>query len=80
MKQRPGPRQIFVLDRFAGGPQSVHDLLHVDGVPDHDGMGEHTQATGLVHDFVNVAITELAPIGKEEPPGEDVAVLSPIQL
>jgi hypothetical protein len=32
-------------------------------------MGEQAQATGLVHDFIDVGVPEFAAVGEEQPLG-----------
>jgi hypothetical protein len=38
VKQRPVASQIFLLHGFAGILKPANDLLHVDGIPNHDGV------------------------------------------
>jgi hypothetical protein len=38
MKQWPVASQIFLLHGLAGILKPANDLLHVDGIPNHDGV------------------------------------------
>jgi len=60
-----------------GAAELVDDLLHSSCVPHDCGIREQTQATGLLHDFVQVAIPELTPVGEEEPAGQSVPRFAP---
>ena len=35
MEQRPGAGDVLVLHGLASGAELIHDLLHMDRVPDH---------------------------------------------
>jgi len=42
------------------------DLSDLHRIPNQHGIGEQAQAACLVHNFVQVARAELAPVGKEQ--------------
>src|SRR4051812_42118858 len=72
--------QIGIEEFFAGGPEAGHDLSHLDGIPYQDGIRQQAQTARLIHDFLQIARSELAPVGEKEPLSQDVPVLSSIQL
>ena len=43
-------------------------------------FGEQTQATGLVHDFVDVGIPEFTTVGEEQPFGQRMPMFATVQL
>ena len=78
--QRPDMNEVLVADRGAGGAQLGDDALDLQGVPQHDGVGQQAEATGLVHDYLEIGGAELALIGEEQPPGQVVAGLAAVKL
>ena len=67
MQKWPDAGEVFISNSLAGIAELVNDFLHANSVPHHDGIAQQAQATGLVHDFVEIAISKLAPIGKKQP-------------
>ena len=78
--QRPDMDEVFVTDRCAAGAQFRDDALDLQGVPQHDGVGQQTETTGLVHDHLEIRGAELALIGEEQPSGQAVAGLAAVEL
>ena len=80
MEQRPVAGEILVVYGLASSAELIYDLLHMNGVPDHRSVGEQAQATGLVHDFVDVGIPEFAAVGEEQSFGQRMPMLATVQL
>jgi hypothetical protein len=56
----------------------IDDLLNLECVPHQDGIRDQAQATRLIHDFLVVAFSELALIGKKQPPAKTLPVFAAV--
>ena len=75
------PRQVSVQNLFVGGAEAFDDLADAHRIPNQHCVGQQAQATRLVHDLVEVAGAELAAIGEEKTPADQVVPIFPaIQL
>lgn len=60
--------------------QGVEDVLEVDGVKDHDGVGHEGEAQRLFGLLVVVAAPDVALVGEEDPPAEGVKAFAFVEL
>ena len=74
------PGQLIVSNGFPRISQLCNNLGHLDRIPHHHGIGQLTEARGLVHDLVVVARLKGSLVREEEAPGELMATFSPIDL
>ena len=72
--------QGIVVDLSPLASQRVHEVRDFEGVPVQDGIGDETQAAGLIQNLGVIARRKLALIGKEHAPGQLVAVLPFVEL
>jgi hypothetical protein len=56
------------------------DALDLQGVPQHDGVGQQAETTRFVHDHLEVGGAELALVGEEQPSGQAVTGLAAVEL
>jgi hypothetical protein len=54
---------------LAGVAELIDDVLHTNRIPDDCGIAQQAQATGFIHDFIEIPIPKLALVGKEQPAG-----------
>lgn len=79
-RERRDVCEIPIRHDFSRGPELIDDSLHLDRVPDNDGIREKAQAARLVHDLLEVALSEFALVGEEKPSRELVALLAAVEL
>jgi hypothetical protein len=72
--------EIFVAYCRAAGAQFGDDALDLQRVPQNNGVGEQTEATGLVHDHLEVRGAELALVSEEQPSGQAMTGLATVKL
>jgi hypothetical protein len=58
----------------------IDDLLHTNRPPDDSGIAQQAQPSGFIYDFIEIPIPKLAPVGKEQPAGQGVPCLAPVEL
>jgi hypothetical protein len=59
----------------------IDDPLHTNRTPDNDsGIAQQAQPSGFIYDFIEILIPKLAPVGKEQPAGQGVPCLAPVEL
>ena len=80
MQEGPDPGEVLVSRGLAGVAELINDLLHSNRIPHDSGIAEQAEATGLIHDFVEIPIPKLAPVRKEQPAGQRMPGLATVEL
>ena len=70
----------LVGDGVALAAEGVEDVLEVEGVEDHDGVGHEREAERLFGLLVMVAAPDVALEGEEDPPAEGVETFPLVEL
>jgi hypothetical protein len=77
VQERPDPREILVANSLAGAAELINNLLHRNRIPDDSGVC--SSGNCFIHDFIEIAISKLAPVGKEQPAGQGVPRLASVE-
>ena len=72
--------QRVIIDLGAVLPQRLHEVRNLPRIPVQNRVGHEAEAAGLVHHFFVIAGRKFALIGKEDAPGEAVAILAFVKL
>jgi hypothetical protein len=80
MQKRPNPGEVLVANRLTRLAQLIDYLLHANCIPHNGGITEQAEAASLVHNFVEIAIPKLTPVGEEKPAGQGVPCLASVEL